>query len=92
MSTTGSFSILFSCSICAAAARSVCMCVVTRLSFDITSSTFLSKWRSKRRSRLVTMPTKWFSSSTTGMPPIWYSAIMSSASLTVDPRRIVTGS
>ena len=92
LSTTGSFSILFSCNICAAAVRSVCWCVVTRFSLVITSSIVLSKRRSKRKSRFVTIPTKRFSSSTTGIPPIWYSAIIAKASRTVLPLRIVTGS
>ena len=69
-STTGSFSILFSWSISAAAARSVCWWVVTRFSEVMTSSIALSMRRSKRRSRFVTMPTRWPSSSTTGMPPM----------------------
>ena len=37
---------------------------------DMISSTGRSRRRSKRRSRLVTIPTRWRSSSTTGIPPI----------------------
>ena len=92
MSITGSFSILFSCRILAASSRLVYWVVVTSPSFVITSSTFLSRFCSKRRSRLVTMPTRCFSSSTTGMPPMWYSRISLSAALTVEPCRMVTGS
>ena len=69
-STTGNFSILFSCRIFAAAAKSVCWCVTTRFSLVITSSIFLSSRCSKRKSLLVTIPTKQLSSSTTGIPPI----------------------
>ena len=92
LSTTGNFSILFSWRIRAAPAKSVCCVVVTRFSFVITSSTFFCKSFSKRKSRLVTMPTKCISSSTTGMPPIWYSDISCKAPPTVLPRWIVTGS
>ena len=91
-STTGSFSILFSCSILAAATRSVCTCVVTRLSLLITSSTGRSTFCSNLRSLLVTMPTRCLSLSTTGIPPIWYSDMRAKASLTVLPRWMVTGS
>ncbi len=92
LSTTGSFSILCCCRICAASSRLVDWLVVTSPSDVITSSMARCGSRSKRRSRLVTMPTSLRSSSTTGMPPMWYSSIILSASATVLPRRMVTGS
>ena len=58
----------------------------------ITSSMrrIMSRWN--RRSRLVTMPIRMLSSSTTGMPPILFSRIKFRASPTVFSLEMVTGS
>ena len=56
--------------------------VVTRFFFVITSSTGRLTFFSKRRSRLVTIPTNLFTLSTTGIPPILNSLIISSTSCT----------
>ena len=92
LSTTGSFSILCCCRMLAAASRSVDWSATIRFSFVITSSTERFISRSKRKSRFVTIPTRWSDSSTTGMPPILYSFIIPKASPTVLPLVIVTGS
>ncbi|OQA07627.1 MAG: hypothetical protein BWY65_01813 [Firmicutes bacterium ADurb.Bin373] len=80
-STIGSFSILYFFRISFAWSTVVPCGAVTRFSFVITSSTFLVKSRSKRRSRLVRIPTS-FPFTVIGTPDIRYLSINTRASLT----------
>jgi len=78
-STTSSFSIRFSCSSSLACSMVTPSRTVISPSLVITVDTAASRLRTKRRSRLVTMPTS-FSPRTTGRPEMWCSCMMSSAS------------
>ena len=90
--TTGNFSILFSCRISSACAKSVPCFAVTKFSDVITSVIALSLSFSKRKSRLVTIPFNTLFSSTTGIPPMLYSFIARFASPTLAVNGKVTGS
>ena len=68
------------------------LCVVIRLSLVITSSIRRDMSRWKRRSRLVTIPIRVLSGITTGIPPIRFSFISTSASPTVLSLPMVIGS
>ena len=67
-------------------------CAVINLSLVITSLTFCFTFFSKRKSRLVKIPTNLCLASTIGIPPIRCSRIMRNASPTVASGLSVTGS
>ncbi len=78
-STTRSFSIRLAWRSCLAASIDTPTRTVMRPSLVITVVTGASRLRTKRRSRLVTIPTS-LSPRTTGRPEMWCSCMMSSAS------------
>ena len=92
LSTIGSFSILYCSSMRSAFCISVPAAAVTSRSLVITSLTFFFMFLSKRRSRLVSMPTSILLLSTIGIPPILLSFIIFSASPTVASGFNVMGS
>ena len=90
--TTGNFSILFSCKITSASFNEVPSATVTKFSEVITSTIGRSLFFSKRKSRLVTIPTNFPPSSTIGIPPILCSRIACFASNTIEVNDKVIGS
>ena len=90
--TTGNFSILFFLKMSSAFFKSVPSGAVMRLSFVITWLTLRVRFISKRKSRLVSMPTNLLALSTMGMPPILLSLISCNASPTVASGSKVMGS
>ena len=92
LSTTGSFSILFSCNIPSASCKVVPTAAVTRFLEVITSSIEREFVFSKRKSLLVAIPLRIPFSSTIGIPPIPCSFINILASPTVEFKGKVTGS
>ena len=90
--TTGSFSILLRCKMTSACSIVVFSAAVTKPSAVITSPTLRVSSCSKRRSRLVMIPINFFAESTTGIPPMRYSAINFLASPILASLVRVTGS
>ena len=91
LSTTSSFSMRFSCRSFLDWVRLMPSVTVIRLSLVMTSATRFSMSFSKRRSRLVTIPTNW-SPLTTGTPEMRYCSMSLSTSATFWSGWMVTGS